>query len=350
MNVLNQIENENLIGIINTEKKSTNVECKNIIRTKRRQKNWMLIFVRKFVKIHKNKYDYSKINYINCHTKIKIICPIHGEFFQIPNDHLEGHGCKKCGTKSSGNNRSNNKKDFIEKSNVIHNNFYDYSKIGDYSMGHKKVCIICPIHGEFFQMAYSHLAGFGCKECKFETLSKLFSKSSDKFLEDCEKIHGNKYDYSNAKYINTHIDVEIICKKHGSFWQTPDAHLCGRQGCPKCRASKGESKIIKFLDENKINYITQKTFDDFRNPITNKMYQYDFYIPSKNLLVEYDGRQHFMVGSKFGSFITTENDLKDIQMRDEIKSEYAKQKGIKLVRIKYTEFKNIVPILEKEII
>lgn len=49
--------------------------------------------------IHGGKYDYSKVNYINNSTKVCIICPIHGEFWQTPNHHLSGHGCVKCGKK-----------------------------------------------------------------------------------------------------------------------------------------------------------------------------------------------------------------------------------------------------------
>jgi very-short-patch-repair endonuclease len=80
------------------------------------------------------------------------------------------------------------------------------------------------------------------------------------------------------------------------------------------------------------------------------MFQYDFYIPSNNLLIEYDGKQHYMIGSRFGSFISTKKDLDDIQYRDKLKTEYAVKNNIKLLRIKYTEFKNIEEILTKELL
>src|SRR5208283_3925698 len=110
-----------------------------------------------------------------------------------------------------------------------------------------------------------------------------------------------------------HSKVEIICKKHGSFYQTPNLHIVLKHGCPKCKLSHGELRIIKFLESNNIEYVTQKTFNDFRNSFTDKMYQYDFYIPSKNLLIEYDGKQHFEYGGFFnGKHQITEKNLKEI--------------------------------------
>ena len=75
-------------------------------------------FIEKARKVHGNKYDYSKVEYVNTNTKVCIICPIHGEFWQTPNSHLQGYGCKKC-TYSSISKKSNTH-DFIEKSKKIH--------------------------------------------------------------------------------------------------------------------------------------------------------------------------------------------------------------------------------------
>jgi len=119
-----------------------------------------LKFISKANIIHNNFYDYSKVKYINIKTKIKIICPIHGEFEQSPNNHLSGHGCKKCGLEK----RKLNEVEFIKKCKIKHNNLYDYSKV-KYINSSSKIKIICPIHGEFEQVAGSHLFGDGCKKC-----------------------------------------------------------------------------------------------------------------------------------------------------------------------------------------
>ena len=55
--------------------------------------------IKLFIKRHNNKYDYSKVEYVNSSTKVCIICPEHGEFWQTPHKHLSGQGCPKCGGK-----------------------------------------------------------------------------------------------------------------------------------------------------------------------------------------------------------------------------------------------------------
>jgi len=123
-------------------------------------------FLEKANKFHNNKYDYSKVDYVDAHTKVTIICPRHGEFQQSPNAHIT-HGCAKCAVEDSEHNINQKRKakeTFIPKSNEVHNNKYDYSKV-EYVDPHTKVTIICPIHGEFQQRPSHHLCGNGCSEC-----------------------------------------------------------------------------------------------------------------------------------------------------------------------------------------
>lgn len=117
-------------------------------------------FIIKANDVHKNKYDYSKVNYVNAHTKINIVCPIHGMFKQSPYVHLQGKHCFACNGKKLISNHT-----FIEKAKTIHGDKYDYSKV-NYLGSYKKIIIICPKHGSFEQQPCSHLWGRGCPICK----------------------------------------------------------------------------------------------------------------------------------------------------------------------------------------
>jgi len=176
--------------------------------------------------VHGNRYDYSKVNYYNSHTKVTIICPEHGEFEQTPNNHLNGCGCPKCGLNIIKNNRKPLQLKFINNANIIHNNKYDYSKV-IYEGSKIKISIICPEHGEFKQSPNSHLKGNGCPKCSGNYIDQNY------FIQKVQQVHGDRYNYSKINYINGKTKVIIICPEHGEFEQTPNTHLRGN-GCPKC--------------------------------------------------------------------------------------------------------------------
>ncbi len=207
---------------------------------------------------HNGKYDYSKVEYVNNETKVCIICPEHGEFWQTPHNHSCGQGCPKCSLETRINKRKKTKEQFIEDAKKIHGNKYDYSKV-EYTGNNKtKVCIICPTHGEFWQKPNSHLNGHGCLACWVDErqtfLRNKLGFTKDEFIEQAKKIHGNKYDYSKVEYINSSTKVCIICPTHGEFWQTPDAHLQG-QGCPICGSEKRHETIKSKLGFTKEQFI-----------------------------------------------------------------------------------------------
>ena len=87
------------------------------------------IFIEKAKQVHGDKYDYSKVKYINCSTKVCIICPIHGEFWQEPSSHLRGCSCRRCSLEQKSNKQRLTIEQFIERSNKLYNNKYDYSKV-----------------------------------------------------------------------------------------------------------------------------------------------------------------------------------------------------------------------------
>lgn len=278
-------------------------------------------FVYKSKKIHGNTFDYSLLEYRGNQKKVKIICPVHGEF-EIPAcKHLQGRGCPYC----SGYKVSNN--DFVERAKKIHGNKYDYSKV-DYQHMHEKVIIICPMHGEFKQTPDRHLVG-GCDKCAREKWGKNKTLTNEEFIDRSNSIHEFKYDYSLVKYKHGHEKIKIICPIHGEFEQLPINHLSGK-GCLSCGESKGEREVRKWLKENCVKYISQKKFKKCRNILP---LPFDFYLPDYNICIEYDGIQHFKPISKFGGDIG----YKTRVYNDKIKTNYCKENGIKLIRIKYSD-------------
>lgn len=232
----------------------------------------ILNYINKIILLHGDKYDYSLINYINTITPIKIICNIHGEFFQKPAVHLRGHGCPKCG--------------FIKNKETI----------------------------------------------------RLTTK---KFIKKAEIIHNHKYIYDKTIFTNSKSKLIITCPTHGDFIQNANGHLNGK-GCKICRESRGENKIRLFLEKKNILHYYQH---HFKNCIGNSKRKtplfFDFYLPDQNLCIEYDGIHHFKPIMNFGYI----DGFKKCIENDNIKNEYCKQEGIKLIRIKYDQYDEIEKIL-----
>ena len=168
--------------------------------------------------MHGDKYDYSKVEYINNRTKVCIICPIHGEFWQTPHEHLSGYGCLLCGQEITKNARRLKPNEFILRAKEIHDNKYDYSKV-KYVNFETPVCIICPIHGEFWQTPHSHLKEHGCPMCANETFireEKLYKIILDNVKD--EVIRYKKFKW--LRYINPmSIDIYLSSKKIGIEYQ-----------------------------------------------------------------------------------------------------------------------------------
>ena len=183
-------------------------------------------YIEKAKRVHKSKYDYSKVNYKKLSDKVCIVCPTHGEFYQALEYHIKGQGCPKC----SGNTLLT-EEEFINRSNEIHGDKYDYSKVV-YKNSKTKVTIICPVHGEFKQTPGMHLQGKGCAKC-----SNNVKLTTSEFIKKAKKIYGDKYDYSNVVYKNSNTKVTIVCPVHGEFEQRASNHLLG-VGCPSCGGNK----------------------------------------------------------------------------------------------------------------
>ena len=289
-----------------------------------------------FKSIHGDKYDYSKVKYINARTNVTIVCPIHGEFDILPYNFIN-RGCSKCNKENNKKEklerikkekeiktyikkveqekrkediRVSKEKEFIKKSIITHGIKYDYSKV-NYVNNSTKVCIICPIHGEFWQLPHNHLNGKGCKPCGRKESGRKQTSNTNEFINKAKKIHGSKYDYSKVKYVNAKTDVCIICPEHGEFWQQPDQHL-SKNGCPECARGKTSKEFI-------LKRRLMETFDKYvivseKRFMWLKKQRIDIFFEGFDIGVEYQGAQHFRPIDIFGGETSfkkqRENDIK----------------------------------------
>ena len=344
-------------------------------------------FIKKARSVHGDKYGYDKVEYYGVHTKVCIICPEHGDFWQSPGNHLHGNGCPKCGYNTTADSRRLSLSDFIKKANEIHNCKYDYNKV-DYKDSNTKVCIICSKHGEFWQKPASHTQGRGCPKCYADKARERLTSSKEDFIKKAKEKHEGKYDYTKVKYDGTKTKVCIICSKHGEFWQSPGNHLQGR-GCPKCaNETTGErcrSSLLEFIkkanekhggkyDYDKVDYVNcdskvciicskhGKFWQTPSNHLHGKgcpkcnlshlerdvmnyldgvgityIYQkhfdwlgrqsLDFYLPDYNVGIECQGGQHFFPVEYFGG----EDGLIKRQKYDKRKKKICEKHGVKLL-------------------
>ena len=350
-------------------------------------------FIEKAREIHGDKYDYSKVEYINSKTKVCIICPKHGEFWQVPTSHLMGVGCPKCAIKSRTEKIANTKEQFIEAARKVHGDKYDYSKVV-YINSVTKVCIICPEHGEFWVRPSDHIhCHIGCHKC-----TGCYKNTKEEFIEKAREIYGDKYDYSKVEYVNNKTKVCINCHEkdkfgieHGEFWQRPNDHLSGYE-CPKCKneykptteewikrarcvhGDKYDYSKVEYVNARKkvciicpihgefwqepSNHINGANCPNCNSDNKSKMEEnihllledcdikherqktfpwlkykrylfLDFYIPYKKVAIEVQGDQHYTPIKRFGGL----EYFQVQQERDKMKKQLCEEHGIKLFYI-----------------
>ena len=278
-------------------------------------------FIKRANEVHDNKYGYSKIEYKDANTNVCIICPEHGEFWQTPSNHTQGHGCPKCYADKTRERQTLSKEEFIKKANEKHHGKYDYTNV-EYKNNTTKVCIICPNpeHGEFEQTPNNHLSGSGCPKCGNIVIGDSKRSSKEEFIKKANKKHHGKYNYDKVEYVNHATKVCIICPKHGEFWQIPKSHLNGN-GCPKCNLSHLERSVMNYLDNVGIAYDYQKRFKWLGNQ------SLDFYLPDYNVGIECQGEQHFFPVEHFGG----DKGFKNTLERDKRKKKLCEENGVKLL-------------------
>lgn len=290
-------------------------------------------FIRKAKQIHGNKYDYSKVEYINSHTKVCIICPKHGKFLQLPHSHLFGSGCPEC-----GRIKRTSKNTFIEKAKEVHGNKYDYSKV-EYINKNTKVCIICPIHGEFWQRPHNHIQGKqGCPECGKKYAKEWRKNDYNIFLKTSKERFGNIYSFPNIdkEYENSHSKITIKCNKCGNeFIKIACDHITSPNGgCKHCYFSKSKAEeeigdfISKILKDN-----SAISFND-RSVLKNN--ELDIYIKNRKLAIEFNGLFWHSDKNKNYHLMKTEMcDNLGIRLIQIFEDEYTFHKEIVLSKLKH---------------
>ena len=249
---------------------------------------------------------------------------------------LEGHGCPKC-----ANNIRKNHQDFIEELANINSNINILSK---YSSNKNHVECECKICGCIWNCKPSNLLSLkrGCPKC-----SKNKKKTHNEFVEEMNLKNPNIEIL--GQYKNAATKILCRCKIDNHEWfGTPNA-LCHGVGCPICSASKGEKEIDIYLKQRNYTYETQKQFNNLLG-INNGNLSYDFYLPTYNLLIEYQGEQHEKPVDFDGLGIEYAEDQFIIQKEhDRRKKQYAIDNNIELLEIWYWDFDNIEKILKENL-
>ena len=209
--------------------------CKQCGLLERSQKRTMTndIFIEKANKLFDNKYDYSKIEYVNTHSLLEISCLEHGSFIKKASKHLQGQGCPTCSKLNhSGKFKNSTTEEFIDKAKEVHKDSYDYSKV-EYNKAIDEVIIICSKHGEFMQTPHTHLTGAGCNMCGTERTADKRRNTTQYFIIKANLKHKDKFNYDKVVYKGTRTKLIITCPLHGDFEQQAGSHLAGN-GCPSC--------------------------------------------------------------------------------------------------------------------
>ncbi len=157
----------------------------------------------------------------------------------------------------------------------------------------------------------------------------LIKKTNNQFRKEVYDLVGDDYTFLDS-YVNAITKIRVKHNKCGHIYKVkPDSFLQGSR-CPYCNSPKGETIISKILDTLNINYESQKTFSDLKD---DRLLSYDFFIPDQNILIEYQGQQHYQPINYFGG----DDRFKYQKKHDKMKTDYAKFHRYNLITVPYTE-------------
>lgn len=270
--------------------------------------------------------------YVNAKTKMECECLVCGNMWNTDPDHLlRGRGCPVCSGKMK-------KKygDFIKELRSLNPNI---EVVGDYINNKTNTSLTCKICGHAWNATpHNLLRGTGCPKC-----AGVIRKTHEKFVDEMKSVNSNiKID---GIYVNAKTKIRCTCLTCNHVWYAKPNGLLQGKSCPSCALmiSRGEERIREYFENSGIEYEDQKKFDGLVG--YGRQLSYDFYVKSKNLLVEFQGRQHYFPVKKFGG----EKKFLKQQEYDDRKRKYAKDNNIRLLEISYKDYDEIENILNKEL-
>lgn len=266
-------------------------------------------------------------------------CKIDGHIWNAkPHSLLQNHGCPECYRRES-NIRTND--EFALEMKAKHPTIVPLDEFKNTGSVMKFKCTVCDYEWQTAPNVLLNRKDYGCPKC-----ANHYKIPEDEIIERLKSANPYVRYIDGYKGIEHHANFE--CLKCGHKWHTPMNSVLQGRGCPHCNLSHGALEIEKTLNNLSIDYETEYRFDDCKD---DRSLPFDFYIPSKNICIEYDGEQHFMpVRFRKGTSQQTIQDKFESQKRrDKIKDDYCKNNGITLIRIPYTDFNNIEKILNKYI-
>jgi hypothetical protein len=237
-------------------------------------------------------------------------------------------------------NHRKSREERIQQIKSIHGDLYGLDMLPDTITSETKVKFICKKHGVFVKQIGDMVRKnrkCGCPKCSYENLFI----GREAWLDYYNKRHNFFYCYDLAKEITNDAVIPIICPKHGIFYQQAEKHKVA--GCSKCRRSRGEAITAYILQKHNVTFLEQHRFPDCKGK--RNTLPFDFYIPSTNTAIEYNGKQHYN-GFWLDKYNEVKTSLETIQTRDNIKKEYCLKNNIRLIVIRYDQ--DVYEVLVKE--
>jgi Zn finger protein HypA/HybF involved in hydrogenase expression len=224
---------------------------------------------------HDNKYSYEKLVYVNRRSDVEITCPAHGNFWQNAGHHLNGSGCPECKKEQLKKTKTKDVEYFLNRLQELETHKHVSLDKSTFSGMCTEATFSCSTHGNFTSLPTLVLQNkAGCPKCGHKNAKRPIQTNYDELIETLNKIHNNKYDYSNLQPLRVKAKQPIICPEHGEFYQSLSAHKQG-SGCPSCSSASGG------FDPKKpgiLYYLSINNGEAYKIGITNKSVQERFNI------------------------------------------------------------------------
>lgn len=263
--------------------------------------------------------------FINVGTPITHHCLIHDIYWEAyPTSILRGAGCEKCHKERQSRAKLMTHNEYVERLRSVSPYIIP---LEEYVNARTNIRHLCTLHDHIWNATPQHLlSGHGCPKCRIATNIEKQRKTTKEYIEELKNINPDIEVVD--EYLGAKVPIKHKCKIDGNIWYSAPNNILFGRGCPVCQESSGERQIRQWLDSEQIPYIPQKRFEDCKD--TNTL-PFDFYLTDLNMVIEYDGGQHFFSVDYFGG----DKAFKKRVKHDQIKNEYCKNNGIEILRIPY---------------